>query len=140
MSRKNREGPGMFMMALVTGWVVMIFLGVLYKEFDVLRPIGFWPSLAIALPVAIVIAAMARLFGADDDFVGSFFAAALLLGFAIMLALGAAHNELGVLRPLGYWASAGMGLPLALLLGVLWSRRDDKDRPDARVRGESPVS
>ncbi|HVE91171.1 MAG TPA: hypothetical protein VNE62_02570 [Actinomycetota bacterium] len=140
MTRERGDGPGLVMMALVAGWVVMIFLGVLYKEFDVLRPIGFWPSLAIALPVAIIIAAVARLLGADDDFVGSFVGAALVLGFAIMLALGAAHHELGALRPLGYWASAGLGLPLALLLGVLWSRREDSGAPAARVRGETTTS
>jgi sterol desaturase/sphingolipid hydroxylase (fatty acid hydroxylase superfamily) len=34
------------------GWVVMIFCGVIWHEFDILRPIGFWPSCVIGTVLA----------------------------------------------------------------------------------------
>lgn len=35
----------------ISGWFTMIALGILYSELDILKPLGFWSSLAVTFAV-----------------------------------------------------------------------------------------
>lgn len=115
-ARADRDERSPVWTVLVLGFVAMILFGVVQGELGLGRAIGFWPSVGIALPVACLALAVRR---HADDYGDVFFNTVLTVGWGLMICLGVLHAEFELGRPLGFWPSAGLTLPVALVIATV---------------------
>jgi hydrogenase-4 membrane subunit HyfE len=106
--------------SLTLGWAVMIALGVVHHELHAGRALGYWLSVGLALPVAVVAAAAqepaVKRKAVMADPIGTFIGG----GVVLMIAFGVAARELGVGRPIGFWSAVVLAVPFMVVVRAVF--------------------